>query len=308
MPDTRRRTVLTVLVLVSLILVTLDYRGADRGPIAALQRGTGAVFGPLQEGLATITRPLADALGAVGDFAGLRSENVALRAQLDQALTGAVAQVDLQRQIDQLRQQLGMRQEADLSAIGARVFGAAPGTGDYTVLVDAGADQGVQPGMAVLNADGLVGRVIEVTAGSARVELLTSPEARYAVRLAGSGEPGLLTGSGSAPFAFTPIDAEVEVPPGMQVVTQEYRGSTVPDGLPIGVVAEPPADAIGRSAFHDVQPLVDFSRLGVVQVVLSAPDRPLDLDPGEVIALPEGDRPSPEERASDDQRDGAPGG
>src|SRR5690606_19925542 len=73
MSDRRRsRTVLAVLVLVSLLLLTLDYRQGDGGAVAILQRGALAVFAPVQEGLASVVRPIGGFFSSIGELGSLR--------------------------------------------------------------------------------------------------------------------------------------------------------------------------------------------------------------------------------------------
>jgi len=288
MADRRRRTVLTVLVLVSLVLVTLDYRGADSGPIAALQRGAGTVFGPLQDGLATVVRPVGNVLGAIGSLGSLRAQNDRLRSDLDEARTALQVQADLETRIADLEAQLGFAEAYELTTTAANVIAAPTRAAfDYSVLIDAGTDDGIGPGMAVVNASGLVGRVTAADPRTARVQLLTTRGAGLAVRT-DTGARGLLTGSGPEPFSLDLDDPEAEVADGQAVVTNRFEGSAMPDGLPVGVV-----DGTGPDPrYRFVRPFVDFARLGVVQVVLDAPEQAAELDPGRtVVSDPDAGRP-----------------
>lgn len=204
MPEPRRRsrTLLSVLVLVSLILITLDYRQGDGGAVAAVQRGALAVFGPVAEGFGTVVRPVGNFFGAIGELSSLRRENAALKADNRELLEGQVAIADMQREIRQLQAQLGMRDRFGFTTTGARVIAQPPTSIERSVLLDVGAENGLLPGMAVINELGLVGKLTEVTSSNARVELLTSPTARYGVRIADSGEAGFLTGSGANPSSW----------------------------------------------------------------------------------------------------------
>lgn len=294
MPDRRRRTVLTVLVLISLVLVTLDYRGADSGPIAALQRGAGTVFGPLQDGLATVVRPVGDVLGSIGSLGSLRAQNDRLRSDLDEARTALQVQADLERRIADLEAQLGFAERYELTTTAADVIAAPTRAAfDYSVLIDAGTDAGIRPGMAVVNAAGLVGRVTAADPRTARVQLITTGGAGLVVQIAETRARGLLTGAGPEPFSLDLDDPDAEVADGQSVVTYPFEGSSIPGGLPVGVI-----DGAGPDPrYRFVRPFVDFARLGVVQVVLDAPEQPAELDPDQTyVQDPEAGRPdSPDE-------------
>lgn len=286
MPESRRRgrTLVAVLVLVSLILITVDYRQGDGGAVASIQRGALTVFGPVAEGFATVVRPVGDFFGAIGDLGSLRDQNAALKDDIRALQEEQVSTADLERENAELRAQLQMRDRLDFTTTTARVIAQPPTSVEHSFLIDAGADNGLLPKMAVINEFGLVGKLTEVTAGHARVELLTSPTAQYNVRIAANGELGYITGSGANPFQLELFDAEAEVEPEAEIVTQAFTGSSIPDGIPVGVVA-PSSDP--QSRFREVRPYVDFTQLTLVQVVLDAPTQP--------TALPEEDRvPAPD--------------
>lgn len=277
-----------MLVLVSLILITVDYRQGDGGAVAAIQRGALTVFGPVAEGFATVVRPVGNFFGAIGDLGSLRDQNAALQEDIRALQEDRVAIADLERENEQLRAQLQMRDRFDFTTTAARVIAQPPTSIERSVLLDAGADNGLRPKMAVINEFGLVGKLTEVTASNARVELLTSPTAQYGVRIAETGEWGFLTGSGANPFQLEMADPEAEVESDAQVVTQGFQGTSIPDGIPVGVVDARSGPA---SRFHEVRPYVDFTRLTQVQVILDAPEQPTELP--EEDRVPASEAPAP---------------
>ena len=290
MPEPRRRSrsLLAVLVLVSLILITVDYRQGDGGAVSAIQRGAMTVFAPVAEGAATVVRPIGNFFAAIGDLSSLRAQNEAYEAEVARLREEKLSRADLERENAQLRAQLKMRDRLGYTTTGARVIAQPLSAVERSVMLDVGADQGLAPDMAVINEFGLVGKLTEVTAGHARVELVTSPSARYNVRLADSGEVGYLTGSGANPFRLEVLDPEAEVAPDAQVVTYHSTGSAIPDGVPVGVVEARSGPA---SRYLNVRPYVDFTRLSIVQVVLDYPKHPVELPEEDRIPAPK--RPQP---------------
>lgn len=293
----RRRTLLAVLVLASLVLITLDFRQGDDGPLARVQHVAMRAFSPVQEGFASAVRPVGSFLSDIGELGRLRDENAALESELDRLRAHNVALADLQRQNDQLRELVDMNRRVDFTTTAARVIAQPPGTFRWSVLIDIGSDQGVARNMAVINADGFVGRVTDVTPGHSRVQLAASPNAGYSVRVADTGQQGLISGRGSRPMEMVILDdPETEVEPGTEIVTRAYQGGSIPDGIPIGVVEQRGEEGTERAQFLDVTPHVDYAKLDIVLVVLDAPVMPVDLDPEEVededlpeeMELPEG--------------------
>ena len=293
------RTLLAVLGLIALVLITLDYRDGASGPIATLQRGATAVVAPLQDGFAAAVRPIGGGVRWVTGLFGRSRETEELRAELADARRQLGSQEDLRRRIDDLEQQLAMREERGLQTVGARVIASPPGVFEFSLLIDVGAQQGVAPDMAVVNGDGLVGKVVEVTRDQARVQLVSDPQAGYGARIAGIDEQALLTGRGAQPFQLSLLDPEADVPESSEVVTQTFAGSAIPDGIPIGEVVGGALGVEEAQRLREVRPYVDFTRLGVVQVVLDATAAPAELPEEETIAVPdEGPEGRPEPLAS----------
>ena len=310
MPERHRtRTVLAVLTLAALVLITADYRQGETGPVAVAQRGALALFAPLQDGFSQALQPIGAAASAVADLGRLRAENIRLERELDELHERLPSVADLERENRELRAQLQMRERYELDTVAAQVIGEPPGEQGHSIIIDRGADQGVAAGMAVVSTRGLVGKITEVTREYARVELLTSPSARYAVRIADTGETGLLRGQGSQPFQLELLDPEGEAPEGSEVVTRTFRASTIPDGLPVGEISAPADTDVVSPRYHQVRPFVDFRRLSTVQVVLDAATAPDHFDPDEIVDTPDQEPPSPppiddEDDDEDDEDDG----
>lgn len=86
------------------------------------------------------------------------------------------------------------------------------------------------------------------------------------------------------------MDPEADVVAQAQVVTHTFTGTSIPDGIPVGVVAPRSGPA---TRFLSVQPYVDFTRLTTVQVVLDFPKQPVDLPEEERVPAPKLPRPKP---------------
>jgi rod shape-determining protein MreC len=286
----RNRTALAVLVLVSLVLLTVDYRQGEQGSITSLQRGALTVLGPVQDGFAAAVRPIGNLVSSVRELGRLREHSAGLEAEVRQLREGRVTTADLVAEISELRALLQMRDRLGYTTTGAQVIALPPGAFEWTVLIDVGSQHGVEPGMAVINGDGLVGKLVEVSRRNARVQLLTSPSAGYAVRVAPDGHVGLLSGRGSRPFQLQILDPEARIAAGSEVVTRVFQGTSISDGIPVGVV-EGRAPG-GNPRFLAVRPYVDFSKLNFVQVVLDAPVQPMALPDDELVDPP--DRPRPQ--------------
>lgn len=270
----RARILLAVLVLVTLVLVTVDFRSGgaeDDGPLGRLRGAATAVLGPVQEGLAGVLRPIGGAFSGVGDLFQLRNENERLASRLAELEEQRESFADLERQNRELRALLDMQQRTSFEVEAARVVALAPSNYEWTVTLDVGSAQGIERDMVVINGDGLVGRVIQTTTNASRVLLAIDPNFSAASRVARIGETGLIDGQGGDLMRFRPLDPEIEIRRGDEIVTSSYSNSIFPPGIPIGSV-----ESVGEASTllnRDVlvRPYVDFTRLDLVLVVKNAP-------------------------------------
>lgn len=284
--DTRRTRVLLALLLVtSLGLITLDYRGGDRSPLGGLRSVAAAVFGPVEQVAAAIARPVGDAvtkvssLGENGDsLTRLRRENEELTRQMR---TGAL---DRKRaaELDGLLRLTGAGRyrivPAQVIAIGAAQ------TFSWTVTIDAGTRDGVRADMSVLNGDGLVGRVKTAGPSTATVLLAIDPDSSVGVRLEASLEVGFTTGQGMSDlFDLRLLDGQSTVERGDRLVTFGSQGDTpyVP-GVPVGEVRSVQGSPGSQTRTATVDPYVDFSALDLVGVVVEPPRK----DPRDAVLPP----------------------
>ena len=213
--------------------------------------------------LDVLSRPVAtvsDVVAEVRQFVNLRSEVGRLREENERLRHWQAAARKLDHENAAYRDLLNLVPEPRPRFVTARVIGDSGGAFVRTVLITAGAGDGVRKGQAVVNGDGLVGRVVETGARSARVLLLTDLNARIPVVVESTRVAAILAGDNTdrQRLVFLPDDARVS--PGERIVTSG-RGGMLPAGLPIGVIASVDGDSVR------VQPLVDWHTLEFVQVL-----------------------------------------
>ena len=158
------------------------------------------------------------------------------------------------------RSLLSSKSDVAPSFVAARVIADAGAPFVRTVLLNAGHRDGIRRGQAVMNADGLVGRVSEVGKRSARVLLLSDLNSRVPVFNGTSLQRGVLSGDNSDWPTLVFLPSQARVSPGDSIVTSGH-GGVFPPGLPVGVVG------LVRDGNVRVQPYVDWHRLEFVRVV-----------------------------------------
>jgi rod shape-determining protein MreC len=270
------RLLVVGLLLASLLTITLDARGGERGPLAAAGRLLGAFVGPLQEGVSAVFRP-------VGSFftnvfrAGSLAERVAQLERENERL-GALVQEEseLRAENEQYAGILRIEEDEQLDVMGASVVGESTSNLEWAVFVDRGSDDGVTEDMPVIGASGLVGRVVQVLPTTAKVMLIIDPDSKVSARLSASRETGLIEGQREELLRFGLIGTDTEIVPGEIVETSGYQldeGFTglYPPGIPIGVVDRVELSDDGINTRVLVRPNVDFSRLDKVGLVTGVP-------------------------------------
>jgi len=268
------RSLVVALVLASLTLITLDYHGGDDSPVESARRAVGEVFGPVETGTATAIRPFTAvpewfrSRGSLhDDVARLEAENSRLRSQ-------AVTE-DYDR--NRLREYDGLTAAADdlgYALVPARVVALGPAQSfSDTVTIDAGTRAGLRPDMTVLNNDGLVGRVLRVTATTATVLLVVDTDSVVGGRVGESMEVGFLHGRGVVGDTGR-LDLELvddsEVPDRNDtVVTWGSRdGAPYVAGVPVGRVTSVYSSVRESTQRAVIEPYVDFASLDLVGVVV----------------------------------------
>jgi rod shape-determining protein MreC len=275
--DTRRtRVFLGVLLAAALALITIDYRGGVSSPLGGLRSVGGTVFGSMESVGSLVGRPFtAVANGLTGNsgsqakIAALQRQVVGLRAQLSQQ---RLSKSD-EQQLSQLLQLAG---RGRYRIVTASVI-AAGAAYDDSVTIDAGRADGITLNQTVINGQGLVGTVTAVNATTSTVLLSTDASVTVGVRLAGSGQIGVVTGtgtsmSGSGLLRLQVFDVNAVLQPGQQLVTfGSAGGRSYVAGVPVGVITRVEGTTSSLTRLALVRPYADDTALGVVGVVVVAP-------------------------------------
>ncbi len=274
MHDTRRvRLVLGVLLIAAVALITVDFRDGGSSPV----RGAGAgFFGPVERVTSDVTSPISRVFdwvtggpSADSKIAALQAANARLRAELSSA---QLSQAD-EAQLSSLLRLAG---RGGYRIVAASVIAAGE---DYanSVTLDVGSRDGVHAQETVLNGDGLVGTVTQVSTDTSTVLLATDASSVVGARMAGSNQIGAVTGtgkslSGPSVMQLRLFDANATLQAGQSLVTfGSVQDRPYVPGVPIGRVTTVQGNAGSLTQTALVKPFVNFTSLGVVGVVVGGP-------------------------------------
>jgi len=247
------------------------------GYLTPLSRITLAPLMAAQTWVAGRFQAIQDYLTGPRDVAQLMQENAALEAEL----------AHLRTQIIELQQQMGeyrilsalldfARAYPEYQYVGASVIGRDPSPFLKYIHINRGSDDGLRRGMPVVTQQGLVGRVSQVTASAALVQLITDPSVTVDVRLEPSRAEAILSGSITADIGLDMILQDITVKPGDLVLTSGLGGAYPPDIL-IGQITGVRSRDYDLFQSASLQPVVDFANLEIVLVITNF--QPIDTSP-----------------------------
>ncbi len=270
----RSRAVIGLLVLACVTILTLDARHqATASPVDPLRSFVGAVLGPVEDGVASAMRPVTGIPDHFRSVSGLRDDNAALQAANQRLRTQLRAQRANETRNTEVHTIAKFADRTGYRVVQAQVVAIGPAQAfSRTVTIDAGTDDGVVPDLTVVNADGLVGRVIAASASTATVLLVIDRDSTVGGRLGTSMELGFLGGtgdlSGESSLVLSLVDHTVTPHPGDPVLTWGSPGDApyLP-GIPIGRIVSVHSTPAELTQTATVEPYVDFSTLDVVGVV-----------------------------------------
>jgi len=165
----------------------------------------------------------------------------------------------LHRQVAQerLRSILGFEPPAGYSLLPAEIVSVVGDRQPTAAVINLGSDSGIYVDQNVINQQGLIGRVVEVSASYATVQLLTDPINRVAVRVVDDRQMGIVQylPSTGLVLSHVPSDGSVEV--GDSVISSGL-GRVYHGGIKIGTVVS--VDRFEDEPFCEIllEPLADF--------------------------------------------------
>jgi len=253
---------LFVFVAVCLALLVADLRFRY---LEVMRNALSVVTYPLQMAASTPADVVRNASRYFGTLIDVQLENADLRRHQLGAGERLLRFEHLEQENAHLRELLQMSRRVETRSIAADILYNAPDPFARKVILDRGAQQGVEPGLAVVDANGVIGQVTRVHPIQAEVTLLTDRNQSIPVSVVRNGVRGVLYGVGRGMLEMRHVLADVDIRAGDQLVTSGLDGVFVP-GLPVATVTRVNRDA-DAFARIDCEPLAAIERSVQVLVV-----------------------------------------
>lgn len=280
----RRRAVLAVLVGLSIVMLTGYFGESTGGPLHRFQSGFQTILSPIESGASRAFSPIRNLAGWFGDVFDAKGENKTLKKQLADARSQLAQAQTLARDDSQLRGLLNLDHSSGFPTthrVTGRVIWKSPTAWYSTVEINVGSSDGVKVDQPVVTADGLLGRVSQVSGGTAVVTLMTDSSSSVSAQIVPDGATGVVQ-----PSVGDPTDMQLKfinkghpVKTGATLVTcgcgSGKLQSIFPRGIPIGKVTQVSSNDLELYRQVKIQPFADFRRVDYVQVLTTPVRQPV---------------------------------
>ncbi len=229
--------VAVALVAVSLVMFVLSARESGSGPMTAVRSGFQTVTTPVRylgsavvapfQGLGNVMHNLTADEAQLSDLEARNAELTAENAKLQESAATA----------ERLQKLLDLQSTYNLQSTAATIISGSTDSWTATVTIDKGSSAGLGVGMPVMDQNGAIGEIIECSATSSTVRLLSDENSSVSAMLQSSRAQGMLNGSPDGTLSLTLINTDQTVSIGDTVVTSGL-GGVFPKGIPIGTVAD----------------------------------------------------------------------
>ncbi len=228
---------LSIAFLVVVAFVALVVARAQDGIFDGVRETVTDATAPVMEVVAVPASEFKRWSDGVSSFFSVYEENQRLREENARLQTNLTELAELQRKTRRYEELLKVRPDDAITFVAARVIADATGPFVRTVLVNAGREQGLAKGQAVVDERGLLGRVITAGNRSARILLLTDLNSRIPVLIEGSNLKAIMVGDNTSSPVLEYLPPGSRIMAGARIVTTP-DGGVFPPGIAVGKVSD----------------------------------------------------------------------
>ncbi|MSP42371.1 MAG: rod shape-determining protein MreC [Alphaproteobacteria bacterium] len=255
---------LSFIILISAAVVLLLAGRADSERMESLRTTLGDFTAPVLEFSSLPIQGLRAYFDEIDQYFNTVEENRVLRAKIERLQMWQQFAVKLESENKEFRSLLNAQEIPPSPFVSARVIGDLGSPFVHTVLVNTGVNQGIEKGMPVIGAEGLIGQVVSAGKQVSRVLLLSDMNSRIPVRLEASGYQAVLGGDNEVHPQLLYLPPRAKALVGDRLVTSGH-GGFFPPGIPVGKI-----DSLNNGPSKNevrVQTFSDEHRLTFVRIL-----------------------------------------
>ena len=202
---------------------------------------------------------------------GVRAENRDLKAQIEQMRLEQVRLSEDAAQAHRLQTLLSFKEQFISRTVAAQVIGSSGSDLSRVIYIDKGSNSGIKPDMAVITANGIVGKVLITYPSESQILLISDQSSGAGAILEKSRLQGVLRGTSAGQIVLERVMSDEQVEPGETVLTS--GGDQIfPKGLPVGTVMQVEK---GKDLFLNIKikAAANLGRLEEVLVLVEKQDK-----------------------------------
>lgn len=263
----RNLTILAALLFVQVLGLAIQVkRPGENAPSRLIRIWAVDAVTPLEKGIVGFQNGVRAIWSNYFYLRGVRQENRELKQKIEQLEMERVRLSEDAEQARRLQTLLGFKEQFIAKTVAAQVIGSSGSEQSRSIYIDKGSRDGIRPDMAVITADGIVGKVLRgVQNHVASVLLINDQTSGVGAILEKSRLQGVLRGTPAGEVVLEKVMTDESVQPGESVLTS--GGDRIfPKGLRVGTVTKV---SPGQELFLNirVKPAADLSRLEEVLVI-----------------------------------------
>jgi len=225
-----------------------------------------------------ITAPLQNLVNTMADavekfwlnyfyLVNVRQENIQLRTAVNRMQIENARYRELLSTHERLTELLQFKQTTNWPILAAQVIGLDPTGWFKSVIINKGREAGLKINMPVVNADGVVGRIVSLSPNYAKVLLIIDQNSAVDCLVQRSRDRGIVIGLSTEVCKLNYVVKSSDVAVGDIIVTSGL-GGIFPKGIPVGEVLI--VEDISGRLFKEIEirPAADFSKLEEVLIIL----------------------------------------
>ncbi len=256
-----------VLIVVNIIALSIS---SHRQPLQGHGRIAIYLIAPFQK---TVTNSIRFVKGIWKHYFFLvttAQENDRYRKALRKTRESANRCSELKLANDRLRDLIHFKKRIHSGVIAAEVIAKDPSPWFKAVIIDKGEKDSIKKGMAVVVSEGIVGQVVDISAGYSKVLLMIDHNSSVDAMVRRTRARGVILGESTRRCQFNYVLRKNDVEVGDTVISSGLDG-VYPKGLVVGNVVGVVKRSYGIFQEVTVMPGVDFEKLEEVLVILNSP-------------------------------------
>lgn len=260
---------LSAIAVVSVVAYTM-INGANNAVTSAINDATAWGGRLFSEPVSMVVR----FVDSVDNLINTHEENQHLKEKIDKIYELQVRVADLEAENGKMKQELNLTESlSEYTTVHATVIARNPDQWMESLVINVGANEGIQKNMSVMSGNGLIGRIIEVNPTSSKVLLLSNEQSNdgkvaASIQIKSGSANGIISGYDrkTKEYLMTQVDPTVQVAAGDLVQTSSLGGVT-PSSLLIGEVTEAKMDDYGLFQTVRIKPAGEMTDIRFVTVI-----------------------------------------